>query len=112
MIVLVLLPLCFTGRALLTGRVYAPIDLPYGTEPLKSHAADHGIARIHTGGLSDLYMQMIPWQHSVRQSLLRGEWPLWNPYLLCGGLLSPPTCSPRCTTRSTCWRCCARTRKR
>ena len=27
-VVLVLLPLCFTGRALLTGKVYAPIDLP------------------------------------------------------------------------------------
>src|SRR5438067_2541983 len=26
-IVLVLLPLCFTGRALLTGKVYAPVDL-------------------------------------------------------------------------------------
>jgi hypothetical protein len=26
--------------------------------------------------------------HAVRQSLLRGEWPLWNPYLLCGGLLA------------------------
>lgn len=85
---LCLLPLCFTGGALLTGRVYAPIDLPYRSEPLRDYAADHGVARSHNGRLSDLYAQMIPWQHTVRQSLLRGEWPLWNPHLLCGSILA------------------------
>ena len=83
-VVLVLLPLCFTGRALLTGRAYAPIDLPYATPPLQGYAADHGVARAHNHALSDVAMQMIPWQHAVRQSLWRGEWPLWNPHLLCG----------------------------
>lgn len=87
-IVLVLLPLCFTGGALLRGRVYAPIDAPHGSEPLRDYAADHGVARIHNATLSDLYTQMIPWQHAVRQSLLRGEWPLWNPHLLCGTVLA------------------------
>jgi hypothetical protein len=32
--VLLLLPFCFVGKALLTGGVYAPVDLPYLTEPL------------------------------------------------------------------------------
>lgn len=85
---LVLLPLCFTGRALLTGHVYAPIDLPYASGPLQDYAAHYGIGKLHNAGLSDLYMQMIPWQHAVRQSLLRGEWPLWNPHLLCGSILA------------------------
>ncbi|MBV8517377.1 MAG: YfhO family protein [Acidobacteria bacterium] len=85
---LLLLPLCFTGRALLTARVYAPIDLPYMSEPLKEYAADYGIQPVHNGTLSDLYSQIIPWQSAVRQSFARGEWPLWNPYLLCGSILA------------------------
>lgn len=87
-LVLLLLPCCFTGKALFTARVYAPIDLPYMSEPLKDYAPDYGTANVHNGALSDLYMQMIPWQSAVRQSLLHGEWPLWNPYLLCGNILA------------------------
>lgn len=94
-IVLVLLPFCFTGRALLTGRVYGPIDLPYMSEPLLDYAKENGLERrengqlkIYNGTISDLYMQMIPWQAAVRHSLARGEWPLWNPYMLCGSMLA------------------------
>ena len=87
-IALLLLPLCFTGRALLTGRVYAPIDLPFLSEPLKEYAADYGVEKPHHPGLSDLYMQMIPWQSAVRQALAKGEWPVWNPHLLCGTILA------------------------
>ncbi len=94
-IVLVLLPFCFTGRALLTGRVYGPIDLPYMSEPLLDYAQENGVgkrptgqAKIHNGTISDLYMQLIPWQGAVRASLGRGEWPLWNPYMLCGTVLA------------------------
>ncbi len=87
-LVVLLLPFCFTGKALFTGRVYSPIDLPYMSEPLKDYAQDYGTADVHNGALSDLYMQMIPWQSAVRQALLHGEWPLWNPYLLCGNILA------------------------
>ena len=87
-IAVVLLPLCFTGRALLTGRVYAPIDLPYMSEPLKDYARDYGTDHVYNGTLSDLYMQMIPWQSAVRESLYRGEWPLWNPHMLNGSILA------------------------
>ena len=85
---LVLLPLCFTGRALITGRIYAPIDLPYMAEPLKEYAPDVGIVPIHNGTLSDLYTQIIPWQHAVRHALSRGDWPVWNPFLLGGTVLA------------------------
>jgi hypothetical protein len=95
-IVLVLLPFCFTGRALLTGRVYAPIDLPYMSEPLLDYAHEYELpmredgkhVKIYNGTLSDLYMQMMPWSAAVRASLARGEWPLWNPHMLCGSLLA------------------------
>ncbi|HEY0159541.1 MAG TPA: YfhO family protein [Thermoanaerobaculia bacterium] len=87
-IALVLLPMCFTGGALLTGRVYAPIDLPFMSEPLQDYARDYGIGGLYNATLSDLYMQLIPWQHTVRDSLSRGQWPLWNPYMLCGSLLA------------------------
>ncbi|MGH9423946.1 MAG: hypothetical protein ACRD3J_28475, partial [Thermoanaerobaculia bacterium] len=44
-IVMLLLPLCFTGRALLTGRVYGPIDLPFQDQPLESFRNDFGVGR-------------------------------------------------------------------
>ncbi|MFN2442996.1 MAG: YfhO family protein [Thermoanaerobaculia bacterium] len=86
--VLALLPLLFTGPALLTGSVYAPVDLPYMAAPLKAIAAEHGIDRIHNGTLSDLYTQMIPWKRVVREAWLSLHWPLWNPYLFAGDLLA------------------------
>lgn len=85
---LILIPFCFTGRALLTGRVYAPIDLPMMSEPLNNYAADYGIDQPHHSGLSDLYMQLMPWQSAVRRALSHGAWPVWNPYLLCGSILA------------------------
>ena len=87
-IVLVLLPLCFTGRALLTGRVYAPADLPFMSEPLNAYAAELGVLKAHNGTLSDLYCQIIPWRSAVRTAILQGEWPLLNPFMLCGDILA------------------------
>ena len=87
-ILLVLLPLCFTGRALLLGRVYAPIDLPFMSEPLDAYAAEFGVPKVHNGTLSDLYCQIIPWRSAVRSAFAHGEWPLLNPYMLCGDILA------------------------
>lgn len=86
--ILVLLPLVLTGRALLTGRVYAPIDLPYEAPPLQALATDVGIERAHNPILSDLYAQIIPWKKVVREAWLSGEWPLWNPYVFAGDILA------------------------
>ena len=87
-IVLVLLPLCFTGRALLTGKVYAPIDLPFMSEPLNAYAAEFGVPKVHNGTLSDLYCQIIPWRSAVRTAIANGQWPLLNPFMLCGDILA------------------------
>src|SRR6185295_10561972 len=82
------MPLLFTGRALLTGRVYAPVDLPFTAEPLHAYAHDYGVEKPHEALLSDLHCQIIPWQRAVRYSLAHGEWPLWNPFILCGDILA------------------------
>jgi len=87
-IVLVLLPLCFTGRALLLGRTYAPVDLPFMSEPLNAYAAEFGVPKVHNGTLSDLYCQIIPWRSAVRTAFANGEWPLLNPFMLCGDILA------------------------
>ena len=84
---LMLLPLLFTGRALLTNRTVAPTDMPFMAEPLRAYASDFGI-RIPETGLSDLHCQIIPWQRAVRHSLANGEWPLWNPFILSGDILA------------------------
>lgn len=87
-IVLVLLPLCFTGRALLLGKVYAPVDLPFMSEPLNAYAAEFGVPKVHNGTLSDLYCQIIPWRGAVRTAIASGQWPLLNPFMLCGDILA------------------------
>lgn len=84
-LVLILLPMLFTGRALFTGRVYAPVDLAFAYEPLASQKP--GIVP-HDIALSDLYCQIIPWQKAVRYALSQRQWPLWNPFILCGDILA------------------------
>lgn len=86
--VLVLLPLLFTGRALFTGAVYAPVDLPYSTIPLESLRAEYGIERLHNGLLSDVYCLNIPWKAATRAAITSGQWPLWNPFSFCGDILA------------------------
>lgn len=85
--VLLLLPLAFTGRALLTGRSYAPFDLAYHSAPLDAAAEEYGI---HSGRgiFLDLHCAIIPWRKAVQWALSQGEWPLWNPFLLCGDPLA------------------------
>lgn len=87
-IVLFLLPLCVTGRALLTGGVFGPVDLPYFTEPLRDMRVPLGVAKAHNGMLSDLYAQMIPWRKAVQFALAHYQWPLWNPFILSGTQLA------------------------
>src|SRR4051812_21670089 len=71
-IALLLLPLVFTGRALLTGRVYAPVELAYTTEPLNAYRAEVGAPASHNPMLSDIAFQMIPWRQALRTSVANG----------------------------------------
>lgn len=85
---LVLFPLFFAGRALLTGDVYAPIDLAYHTEPLNWMRSEVGLVDAHNDALNDVATQMIPYRKEVRDALRRGEWPLWDPSVLAGNILA------------------------
>ncbi len=86
--VLVMLPLVFTGPALLTGRVYAPIDLAYTSEPLASMALAAGVTHTANDALSDVYAQFVPWNAALRWATAHHDWPLWNPFELGGGVLA------------------------
>jgi hypothetical protein len=85
---LILLPMCITGKAMLTGGVFGPVDLPYFTEPLRDMRVPLGVAKPHNGMLSDLYAQMIPWRKAVQFAIAHGRWPLWNPFILSGTQLA------------------------
>ncbi len=86
---LTLLPLAFTGPALLTGRVYAPVDLPFRIEPLLSMREDVGLTDDdYSRTRYDLAFRIIPWRKVARYALAQGEWPLWNPFMLCGDVLA------------------------
>ncbi len=87
-IALLLLPLVFTGRAVLTGRVYAPVEMPYMTRPLYDYRAALHVPPTHNPTLADIAFQMIPWREAVRRSLAEGEWPLWNRFMFCGDVLA------------------------
>lgn len=87
-LVLALLPLCFTGRALLTGAVYAPVDNAYATEPLLPMRGPNGIGPGYNGILNDIASQMIPWRKAVQWSVRNGQWPLMNPFILSGDILA------------------------
>jgi hypothetical protein len=86
-LVLLLLPTLFTGRAIFTGRVYDASDYGYLMRPLMDYAGDLGV-HVHNGVLSDTYTQMIPWQAAVRYAWSHHQWPLWNPFMLCGDILA------------------------
>lgn len=87
-IALLLLPLVFTGGALLTGRVYAPLDVAYLVQPLKDHRGIEGIGEPKNPMLSDIAVQMIPWREAVRRSIAERSWPLLDRYELCGDMLA------------------------
>jgi len=82
--VIALLPLLFTGRAVLTAGVYGPVDILYPTEPFASLRFEHGITGLRTPLLHDIATQMFPWQEAVREAIRSGRFPLWNPSILAG----------------------------
>ena len=86
--VLALLPCAFTGKALVTGGVYAPLDLPYQAEPLASYKVEHGMDQRITRTRYDVAFQMIPWRKAARFAIKNGEWPIWNPFILSGDVLA------------------------
>jgi len=87
-IFLFVVPFALAGHALLTNRAFGPIDAIYLGEPLNAIRMVRGVGPPHNLVTTDIYTQMIPWRHVVRESLRHGEWPLWNPYILSGDILA------------------------
>ncbi len=79
-----LAPLLFTGEAVLTGGVYAPLEIAYQSEPLLSRSEALGIGPPRSPILGDVVSQMIPWQKAVREAVGNGRLPLWNRFVLAG----------------------------
>jgi hypothetical protein len=99
-IALALLPLLFTGEALILGRLYGPADLYATAEPWKTLAAERGAPAPSNSILSDLAFANLPWRAAVRESVANGRLPLWNRFVLAGnpllgaaqaGILHPAT---------------------
>jgi hypothetical protein len=86
-LLLALLPLLFTGKAMGTGSLYGPADLYYGEEPWKHLARSQGIAGIRNPILSDVAFQAFPWRAAVREAARERRLPLWNRFLLAGNPL-------------------------
>ncbi|HZI66383.1 MAG TPA: YfhO family protein [Thermoanaerobaculia bacterium] len=86
-ILLLLLPLVFTGEAVLQGRVYGPVDLYNGFEPWKGPALERGAPPAVNPILSDLAFANLPWRAAVRESIANGRAPLWNRFILAGNPL-------------------------
>lgn len=81
---LLLAPLLFTGRAMLTGGVYAPIDILYNALPFGPHRQELGVLPDRMPLLSDVVYQEIPWRAAVRRAFSERRLPLWNPSVLAG----------------------------
>jgi len=87
-LLLALLPLLFSGPALVTDRVWAPADLGFNVPPYAGLRGELGVERTAPGIFTDIGSQIAPWRAAMIASWRAGEWPLWNPYLLCGDLLA------------------------
>lgn len=87
-IVILLLPFLFTGKALVTNRVYGGYDILFLSAPFSDYAKDYGFTTAHNGFLLDHVLQMVPWQRQVRESFAQHRWPLWNPAMDSGEVLA------------------------
>lgn len=82
--VLFLLPFLWFWPVIVGGKTLLPADNLYTFQPWKAFAAQVGITVPHNELLSDLILQNYAWKTFLRESLSRGELPLWNPYIFTG----------------------------
>ncbi|HET7452254.1 MAG TPA: hypothetical protein VFL12_05900, partial [Thermoanaerobaculia bacterium] len=87
-IALALLPLVLTGRAVVTGEYFGPLNLAYAASPLSSRGGPDIHRDYGNGLLTDVAFQMVPWQAAIRSDVRAGRAPLWNPSILCGDVLA------------------------
>jgi len=78
-IAIALLPLLVTGRAIVTGGHFGPLNLAYSVSPLSASGGEALHRERENGFLSDVAFQMVPWQAAVRRDLRAGRAPLGTP---------------------------------
>ena len=83
-LILAAAPLLFTGRAMLTGGVYGPVDILYNAMPFGSHRDELQVLPDRMPLLADIVYQQFPWRAAVRAAYAQGRLPLWNPSSLLG----------------------------
>ncbi len=83
-LLLAILPLVFTGRAVLTGQLYGPADLYFSGDPWKRLAEARTVGAPQNPILSDLAFANLPWRAAVREAAANGRVPLWNRFVLGG----------------------------
>lgn len=77
-------PFLLTGKAMLTGGVYAPLDIAYQALPLAAHRQELGIGETKSPILGDVVTQFIPFRKAVRDAVKDGRLPLWDRFILAG----------------------------
>lgn len=87
-VALVVLPLAFPGPALLSGRIYAPLDLHYRSMPLKALRQELEVGEERSVARFDVAFEMIPARKATRYAIKNGQWPLLNPFILSGDILA------------------------
>jgi O-antigen/teichoic acid export membrane protein len=78
------LALAFVGPALVPGRALLPLDALFGYPPWQAHADNFGVGLPSNSLIADAILQNYSWKRLARESILSGELPLWNPYILAG----------------------------
>ena len=86
-VVLALLPLAFTGEAVLRGGLYGPADLYSTSDPWRAGAQARGAPPPANPILSDLAFANLPWRAAVREAAANGRLPFWNRFVLAGNPL-------------------------
>ena len=83
-LVLCVLPLGLVGKALITDGVYGPVDFLYEDAPFEELHPEIAANPPRNASATDVFSEFFPWREAVRAWFRSGQWPLWNPYNLCG----------------------------
>lgn len=81
---LALLVLLFLWPGMLGGKALFPADVLYSYLPWSAFRETLGVDIPHNELTSDQALQNYGWKELLRESLGRGELPLWNPYIFAG----------------------------
>ena len=80
-VLLLILILLFLIKAIPLDRVLVPWDITANWSPWRTTPE---VSPVHNTILNDVVTYIYPYRQWMREQLLNGEWPLWNPSLLLG----------------------------